>query len=349
MRKILLLIALGAASCTNPPYSGAEVVGAEDFVLDSYKIKQGKFSILEMEGHKYETLSEALLEDDSDAVHDGDTLQIVLHHHARSDLVATVDKIGNQVGYTVHDGVIRMPDIGEIKVGGLTLKEVQAKIQGAYSKEIQDLDVFVTYRNKRLRTIQLAGMVSVPEMPVNGKLRLFEVLSKARVPDSANYFKSYVVRDGSPLPVDMHRLVVQGDMSQNIVMKGGDKIFIASPAMSNIMVLGEVNNQGVFPIPSGMMPLRLALASAGGLTGSSDRRYIQIIRGSIVRPKIYTVNWKHVVRLPNDSLLVMPGDIVYVAANPIAEWNRFVEKILPTLSTYEVLSDKAKGFFYSIN
>ena len=46
----LLLALLAISSCTNPPYRGRDVLGAEDFVMDSYRIREGKLSILSMEG-----------------------------------------------------------------------------------------------------------------------------------------------------------------------------------------------------------------------------------------------------------------------------------------------------------
>lgn len=344
MRILFYLIpGLLFLGCTNPPYMGPDVVGAQDFVIDSYKIREGKMSILELEGNPQEELTPELLEEYKDTIQNGDTLKIALFHPTRSDLIESIQYIGASVGYTVREGNIRLPDIEPVHIEGLTLSEAQDAIQKEYLKEISDVEIYLSYAGRAIRKIELAGLVAQPAMPVTGKTRLFEVLANARVPDSANFFKSYVVRDGNPLPVDMHRLMVQGDMSQNIVMQGGDKIYIANPAASTAMILGEVNGQGVINLPSGMMPLRLALAQAGGLTGSADHRYIQIIRGNIVKPKIYTVTWRHVVRLPTDSLLIMPGDIVYVAATPIAEWNRFVNNLLPTISTYEILANKVKG------
>ena len=96
------------------------------------------------------------------------------------------------------------------------------------------------------------------------------------------------------------------------------------------MVLGEVGKEQVVDLPDGFMTLRKALAEAGGILPSGDRSYIQVIRGSILHPKIYTLHWEHLVRLPNDSMLLIPGDIVYVAARPLTEWNRFVNDLLPT-------------------
>ena len=42
-------------------------------------------------------------------------------------------------------------------------------------------------------------------------------------------------------------------------------------------------------------------------------------------------------------MLLMPGDIVYVAATPITEWNRFVSQILPTLVGIDLIAKGAKG------
>ena len=79
-----------------------------------------------------------------------------------------------------------------------------------------------------------------------------------------------------------------------------------------------------------------ALAEARGIPYTGDKSCIFVIRGSIQKPKIYQLNWEHVLHLPNDSLLLMPGDIVYVASKPITEWNRFISQLLPSFSGLEI-------------
>ncbi len=112
---------------------------------------------------------------------------------------------------------------------------------------------------------------------------------------------------------------------------------------STLMVLGEVGQEGVIDLPNGFMTLKQALEEANGISVQGDKRYIQVIRGNMLHPKIYTLNWEHVIRLPSDSLLLMPGDIVYVAATPIAEWNRFVSQLLPTLIGRDLANKGSKG------
>ena len=168
-------------------------------------------------------------------------------------------------------------------------------------------------------------------MPVDGKIRLYEVLSTAKMGRDANLFMSYVSREGRHLPVDLYRLMNQGDMDQNVVMKGGDKVFIANPHDAVVMVMGEVGYPRAVDVPYGFIPLPVALVSAGGIPFTGDRKNIQIIRGDLRCPKIYMISWEHIVNLPNQSMLLIPGDTVYVSEKPITKWNRFMGQLMPTL------------------
>lgn len=338
-----ILLPLLFVGCTNPPYRGDDMVGADEFVLDSYKIREGKFSILEMEGQSLEELSPDLLKEYPDTLVDGDVLAVVAYHPGRPDLVQAVAGISASIGFPVSEGVIRLPDLPPVKVEGLTMDEARESIKKAYAKQISNIDIFLSYKNREVRKVELAGLVSAANLPVNGKMRLFDVMAQARVPTEANFFKSYMIRDNEFVPVDLNRLMKMGDMTQNVVMRGGDKIYIADTAAASLMIMGEVARTGIINLPTGSAPLRHVLAEAGGLLPTGDRSYIQVIRGNITKPKIYTLTWQHVVRLPTDSLLLIPGDIVYVAATPIAEWNRFVNAMLPTITAYELFNKHIKG------
>ena len=81
---------------------------------------------------------------------------------------------------------------------------------------------------------------------------------------------------------------------------------------------------------------------AGGIPYTGDKSVIQVIRGNILRPKVYTLNWEQILHLPNDSLLLMPGDTVYIAAKPITEWNRFIEQLLPSFGGVQVINATGK-------
>lgn len=333
-------------SCTCPSHHQFDIFGADEFVIDSYKIRQGKSAILDMEGIDAGDLPCDAMEEYPDVIAEDDILNIAVYHPKRRDLMEGIQNINERIGFRVTQGKIDLPDIGPIEVVGLSLFEARQVIQNCYREQIEDIDVFLNYNKRLSNKVELTGAVSTPVIPVDGKIRLYEVLAIARVPNNANFFKSYVVRDGVQLPIDLYKLMNLGDMSQNIVMQGADRIFIASPSDANVMVMGEVGTPRPISLPYGFMSLREALVSAGGIPFTGNRDCIQVIRGNLQNPKIYVLSWDHIIHLPNDSLLLMPGDTVYVSEKPITQWNRFIDQLLPSClgvqtayGTYKMFKD----------
>jgi polysaccharide biosynthesis/export protein len=341
----LCLFLLFACSCSRPCHK-YDIYGADEFVMDSYKIKQGKLAILDMEGIELGELPCDAMDEYVDVIAEDDILNIAVYHPKRRDLMEAIQFINETIGFRVSQGCVNFPDIPPVMVAGLTLEEAREAIQTCYRQHIQDIEVFLTYTDRLSRKVELTGAVATPVIPVDGKIRLYEVLAKARVPNNANFFKSYVVRDGVQLPIDLYKLMNEGDMSQNIVMRGGDRVFIASPSDSTVMVMGEVGLPRVVNLPYGFISLKEAIVSAGGIPFTGNRDCIQVIRGNLQNPKIYVLSWEHLIHLPNDSLLLMPGDTVYVSEKPITQWNRFIDQLLPSCiglqnawGTYRLIRD----------
>lgn len=335
--RYLLLCALALlAACSTPCCRNYPAMGIEEFVIDSYKIRQGKLAILEMEGKEVGELPLCAMEEYRDQIAEDDILNIAIYHPTRKDLMQSIQFINDTVGFRVYHGRVDIPDIPSVEVVGLTLDEAREKLKAQFREQIQDVEVFLTYKDRLNRKVELIGLVSTPTVPVDGKIRLYEVLAKAHLPPNVNLFMSYVMRDGCPLPIDLHRLINQGDMCQNIVMRGGDKIFIANPSDATVMMMGELRSPRAVQLPYGFISLREALVSAGGIPFTGDSRHIQIIRGNLPCPKVYLVSLDHVVQLPNDSLLLMDGDTVFVTEKPITQWNRFIEQLLPSFSGFLV-------------
>jgi len=342
-RLLAFTLCLFLISCS-PQCFDYCIEGADEFVIDSYQIRHGKLAILEMEGYCLGELPfDAMLEYE-DAIAEDDILNIAVYHPSRRDLMDSINFINQTIGFKVTNNCIDIPDIPPVYVTGLTLTEAREEINKAYREHIDDIEVFITYKDRLARKVDLAGLVSVPYLPVDGKIRLYEVLSKARVPTNANFFMSYVERQGELLPLDMHRLMVEGDMSQNIVMRGGDKVFIADPKEARAMIMGEVCRPIAVSLPAGYMSLREALVIAGGIPFTGNKNCIQVIRGGLVNPKIYTLSWKHIIHLPNDSLLLIPGDTVYVSEKPITKWNRFISQLLPSMNGVTSCNDAYQVF-----
>lgn len=332
-RLIALCFLIFIFTACSTHYYDYPIFGADEFVIDSYKIREGKLAILELEGYEIEELPCEYMEEYRDVIVEDDILTIAVYHPTRKDLMESIHFINQIVGgFRVCQGQVELPDIPPVKVTGLSLEEARLKIQAKFQEQIKDVEIFLTYKDRLVRKVELTGLVGTPTVPVDGKIRLYEVLAKAHVNPVANLFMSYVIRDGCPLPIDLHKLINEGDMCQNIVMRGGDKIFIANPSDATVMLMGEVGAPRSVNLPYGYISLREALVMAGGIPFTGDRQHIQVIRGNLQSPKLYLLAWEHIVHLPNDSLLLMPGDTVYVCEKPITQWNRFIDQLLPSFT-----------------
>lgn len=176
------------------------------------------------------------------------------------------------------------------------------------------------------------------KITVSAGMCLLEILSLAKVPKKANLSKSYLVRDNRLLPIHLCNLQGKQDVRKNILLKRNDKICIIEN--SCIMVLGKVVRETSIDSLNGRISLKQALACAGGILPSGDKAYIQIFRGNILQPKVYTVHEKYVKRLPKHSMLLIPGDIVYVAAKPFTAWNFIVHQQLPNFIAFDLLKKR---------
>ncbi|MDB2613831.1 polysaccharide biosynthesis/export family protein [Chlamydiales bacterium] len=340
IRSILLLLAcsLILTSCAKPSLNYC-LEGVQEFVIDSYQIRQGKVATLEMQGVELAEIPCDAMDEYIDFVFEDDILNIAVWHPTRRDLMDSIRQINDTIGFRVVDGYITIPDIDPIQVEGLTLDEAKDLLQEAYQQEIKDIELFISYKDRLSRKVDLTGLVGADQIPVNGKIRLYDILARAHIPPQANFYKSYVIRDECKLGIDLYRLMHEGDMSQNIVMRGGDKIFIADPMDSTVLIMGEVLMPKPVPLPHGFISLREAIVMAGGIPYTGNRNCIQVIRGNLVHPKIYQLSWEQIIHLPNDSLLLMPGDTVYVTETPITQWNRFISQLLPSIGGVQTATD----------
>lgn len=326
---ILVSCLLCLGGCTSTKKQFYDVLGPNDFVFESQIISQkGSNAIKWLQGNQLTPLTKEALEEYEDLIAENDVLTVVVHHSTRLDLVDSVQKINENLGgFKVVEGHIYLPYISSVPVLNLSLREAREVLKKHFEKEVKNVDVFISYKNRLSHRVELAGLVSLSHYPIDGKSRLYEVLAAARLAPQANLFSSYILREGHPLDVNFYQLLNQGDMTQNIVMKPGDKIYIGFPHDQTILIMGEVPFQRPLPAIYGSLSLKEALALAGGIPFTADKKHIQIIRGGLNRPKIYVISWDFMIHQRNEDLLLIPGDVVYVSSKLITDWNRFVSQL----------------------
>src|SRR5262245_11467691 len=93
----LFLLLLVTTSCASRCYD-YPVMGADEFVCDSYKIRQGKLAILEMEGKEVGDLPCDAMFEYRDTIAEDDILNVVIYHPTRHDLMESFKFINSSVG-----------------------------------------------------------------------------------------------------------------------------------------------------------------------------------------------------------------------------------------------------------
>jgi polysaccharide export outer membrane protein len=237
------------------------------------------------------------------------------------------------------DGSVELPLIGNIHLGGLTLVQAERAITAAYSQYVNDPKVAVQLTAAQSLRYFLLGSFSSPgiKYPVH-QMTLLEALALGGSVDltSADLYQAYVAQGSVKLPVDLHALLIDGDLSQNITLASGDAIVIPSSATENAFVFGAVGKPGPVTFVTGGLSLLQALASADlDLTNLTDARLsrIHIIRAHGKSAQFLIVDARMILDGNATSFALEPGDIVFVPPTAIATWNQVLQQILPSLQT----------------
>jgi polysaccharide biosynthesis/export protein len=271
----------------------------------------------------------------------GDRLEIEI-------LGGETNRIATVVG---PDGRIYYHLLAGLDVWGLTLAETKALIERELLKYLRDMpQVGVTLRRVESQRVWLLGRLTAPGIyPLTGPMTLLESISAAGGPMSpaalaslgngtatamsaeevADLRRSFVIRDGQPLPVDFHRLLRDGDMSQNIFLRPDDFVYVPSATAKEVFVLGAVL-QPKSVVYRERMSLVGATANAAGTIKDAYLSHVAVVRGSLSDPKLAIVDYKEIVRGKAPDVLLEPGDIVYVPFTPYRTLTRYADLILRT-------------------
>jgi polysaccharide export outer membrane protein len=293
-----------------------------------------------------ETLSPDELREVSDTKPNGayvlgpdDTISVTVYLHP--ELTVPVPGATSTLGGALitSDGTVELPLIGSVKLGGLTLVQAQKVLTTAYSEYVNNPQVAVELQQAQSLRYYLLGAFATPgvKYPVH-QMTLLEALALGGSVDiaSADLYQAYVAQGSVKLPVDLHALLINGDLSQNILLASGDAIVIPSSASENAFVFGAVGKPGPEPFQSGSLSLLQALASAGmDLTNYTNARLarIHIIRAQGRSAEFLIVDARAIMEGQATSFPLQPGDIVFVPPTEVATWNQVLNQLLPSLQT----------------
>lgn len=95
-----------------------------------------------------------------------------------------------------------------------------------------------------------------------------------------------------------------------------------------VIVLGEVNRPGVFPIFGPMSALE-AVTAAEGFTLDAAAESVVLIRGGAEKPQLALLNLEAALEkgAVQENVPLRGGDIIYVPSSPVADVTRFFDRL----------------------
>ena len=209
-----------------------------------------------------------------------------------------------------QDGYVSYPLIGLFKATGLTVSDLEARMQSAFSRHLPTARVFVTLMQPK-RTILVFGAVT---QRGRGNLHVFEVgqvyLLQALASAGINYeiadLTNIAIWRGGKLYKKVDYLQLINDGGPDVPLEDHDTIFVSSVFQQRpVRVIGAVTAPGVYPITTPQVPAVQALKLAGGPRSDfSDLRNSEIITSKERTLVDLTVENTHVMLEPGDTLYI---------------------------------------------
>jgi protein involved in polysaccharide export with SLBB domain len=146
-----------------------------------------------------------------------------------------------------------------------------------------------------------------------------------------------LVRKGKSYLINLYDIIERGDESQNVIIDEADVVNIPElPTYGErVYVLGEVYNQGIYPLKEAQ-DLLAALALAGNTNRLAKEENTLIVRGYEPGkpPNVMMADVKSLLRKADMSqnVRLKDGDLVYVPRMLIADINDWIVNMTPLLN-----------------
>lgn len=282
----------------------------------------------------------------------GDVLNVMVWHHpdlntpTPSGTQTESKQVSNGV-WVDEAGYLAYPLAGRIYARGKTLPELQKIITGRLKRYIKNPQVSLTVTEFRSQRVSVSGAVGKPgQFPItNVPLTLLDVIDQAGgAAENADTNNIKWTKDGIERTISLQDIRQHGDLSQNLLLSGGDIVYVPTTDNSRVHVMGEVGKQTSLRMGSYGLTLTQALGDAGGINqvtaNASGVFVIRNVPEDRAKPiHVYQLNLKDAsaYALANRFKL-RADDVVYVTAAPVSRWNRVVSQVTNSVSNITSLN-----------
>jgi polysaccharide export outer membrane protein len=283
------------------------------------------------------------------AIGSGDVLSIVVWDHPElaggmgsANGTAPTNAQDAVQGFVVdHQGRIQYPLIGMVTLEGLTEEQGRGLLTTKLAKYLANPNVTLRVQAYRSKRVYVDGEVKQPGLqPINDiPMTLVEALNRAGgLLPTADQSRIALERGKARYRINLRDLVQKGINPGNVMLKPGDVVRVHSRDESKVFVSGEVITPKALTMHDGRLTLNEALGESGGISPlSGDARQIYVVRKTPERTRVFQLDARMASSLAMaEAFELQPKDIVYVAATPLANWNRKLSLLIPGALTSAV-------------
>lgn len=176
------------------------------------------------------------------------------------------------------DGKIGHPFLGEMEVAGTTPQELAQAVAAGLKDELKEPIVTVNVTGFRENRVYILGEVEGPgAFPADMPLTVAKAIALAGdMTEKADRRKATLIpKDGEPRTIDIQQALTAAS-GAGLVLHAGDTLILL-PADNTVIVWGEVAGPGKYELPPGSNTVLDALAAAGGLSPTANRREATVI------------------------------------------------------------------------
>jgi polysaccharide export outer membrane protein len=212
------------------------------------------------------------------------------------------------------DSKITVPGLGDVVASGYTPEALQ-KVLGEKLKElVKNPIVTVTVKDITNSKVYIfGGGIRSGVYDLSRRTTLLQLLCSIGETKTADLRNAYLLRNGKKIKADLHRLFIEGDVSQDIPVETNDSLFIPLLQDKNVYVLGAVNAPKAIEYREGMAVME-AILEAGSFTKFASQNDTVIRRREGTKEASIPVRAKELIKNGDlrQNLKLKPGDYIIV-------------------------------------
>lgn len=242
------------------------------------------------------------------------------------------------------DGTISIPFFEGVNVNSMTPTEIDNFMTKSMAQFVRQprVDIEMVKYHSKTATIfgQVRDLQRQPTGPgtyfLEGKESLVNFLSRVGGPtDRADITQVQIIRGGKVVKLNLERAIQQADWRENAIIDDGDTIFVPSmeQAGRRVYVLGEVKNPGIVEF-SGEFHILDAVSKSGGFAENVYYQDMRVIRANRDKPLILPVAFNRLLEDGDltQNLALNDRDVIIIPRSPIANWNKWIQDVSPSLN-----------------